>query len=194
MVMDDAERIRQGMSVRREVLGDEHVDRAVAGTTAFTEPFQDFITRYAWGDIWSRPGLSRAERSIVTLAVLTALQHEGELAMHVKAALRNGLAPEQIQEVLLQVAVYAGVPAGNRAFAVAQRALAEAAGEAGEPAPGEGHDIDVSAGSRYRTDIERVCTQRSLTGVVWPRSCHWPKRLGGPCGTATRSRWRASPT
>ena len=136
MVMDDSERIRQGMSVRREVLGDEHVDRAVAGTTAFTEPFQDFITRYAWGDIWSRPGLSRAERSIVTLAVLTALQHEGELAMHVKAALRNGLTPEQIQEVLLQVAVYAGVPAGNRAFAVAQRALAEAAGEAGEPAPG----------------------------------------------------------
>ena len=136
MVMDDAERARQGMSVRREVLGDEHVDRAVANTTAFTEPFQDFITRYAWGDIWSRPGLTRAERSIVTLTVLTALQHESELAMHVKAALRNGLTPEQIQEVLLQVAVYAGVPAGNRAFAVAQRALAEAAGEGGEPAPG----------------------------------------------------------
>ena len=136
MVMDDAERARQGMSVRREVLGDEHVDRAVANTTAFTEPFQDFITRYAWGDIWSRPGLTRAERSIVTLTVLTALQHESELAMHVKAALRNGLTPEQIQEVLLQVAVYAGVPAGNRAFAVAQRALAEAAGETGETAPG----------------------------------------------------------
>jgi 4-carboxymuconolactone decarboxylase len=121
--MDDAERVHQGMSVRREVLGDEHVDRAVAGTTAFTAPFQDLITRYAWGDIWSRPGLSRAERSIVTLTVLAALQHEGELAMHVKAALRNGLTPEQIQEVLLQVAVYAGVPAGNRAFAVAQRVL-----------------------------------------------------------------------
>jgi 4-carboxymuconolactone decarboxylase len=136
MVVDDSERIRQGMSVRREVLGDEHVDRAAAGTTAFTEPFQDFITRYAWGEIWSRPGLSRAERSIVTLAVLTALRHEGELAMHVKAALRNGLTPEQIQEVLLQVAVYAGVPAGNRAFAVAQRALAEAARDAGESAPG----------------------------------------------------------
>ena len=136
MVMDDAERARQGMSVRREVLGDEHVDRAVANTTAFTAPFQDFITRYAWGDIWSRPGLTRAERSIVTLTVLTALQHESELAMHVKAALRNGLTPEQIQEVLLQVAVYAGVPAGNRAFAVAQRALAEAAGETGETAPG----------------------------------------------------------
>jgi len=125
--MDDAERTRRGMTVRREVLGDEHVDRAVATTTSFTEPFQDFITRYAWGEIWSRPGLSRAERSIVTLAVLAALQHENELAMHVKAALRNGLQPEQISEVLLQVAVYAGVPAGNRAFAVAQRALSEAA-------------------------------------------------------------------
>ena len=125
--MDDAERTRRGMTVRREVLGDEHVDRAVATTTSFTEPFQDFITRYAWGEIWSRPGLSRAERSIVTLAVLAALQHENELAMHVKAALRNGLQPEQTSEVLLQVALYAGVPAGNRAFAVAQRALSEAA-------------------------------------------------------------------
>src|SRR6516225_9351686 len=125
--MDDAERTRRGMTVRREVLGDEHVDRAVATTTSFTEPFQDFITRYAWGEIWSRPGLSRAERSIVTLAVLAALQHENELAMHVKAALRNGLSPEQIREVLLQVALYAGVPAGNRAFAVAQRALGAAA-------------------------------------------------------------------
>jgi 4-carboxymuconolactone decarboxylase len=125
--MDDAERTRRGMTVRREVLGDEHVDRAVAATTSFTEPFQDFITRYAWGEIWSRPGLSRAERSIVTLAVLAALQHENELAMHVKAALRNGLRPEQISEILLQVALYAGVPAGNRAFAVAQRALSEAA-------------------------------------------------------------------
>ena len=124
--MDDAERAENGMRVRREVLGDEHVDRAVAGTTAFTAPFQEFITRYAWGDIWSRPGLSRSERSIVTLAVLAALQHEQELAMHVKAALRNGLTADQIQEVLLQVAVYAGVPAANRAFPVAQRALAEA--------------------------------------------------------------------
>ena len=125
--MDDAERTRRGMTVRREVLGNEHVDRAVAATTPFTEPFQDFITRNAWGDIWSRPGLSRAERSIVTLAVLAALHHDNELAMHVKAALRNGLRPEQISEVLLQVAVYAGVPAANRAFAVAQRALTEAA-------------------------------------------------------------------
>jgi 4-carboxymuconolactone decarboxylase len=124
--MDDAERTRQGMVVRRAVLGDAHVDRAVAATTSFTEPFQDFITRYAWGDVWSRPGLSRAERSMITLAMLAALQHENELAMHVRAALRNGLSPEQIQEVLLQVAVYAGVPAGNRAFAIAQRVLSEA--------------------------------------------------------------------
>jgi len=124
--MDDAERARQGMTVRRAVLGDAHVDRAVATTTSFTEPFQDLITRYAWGEIWSRPGLTRAERSIVTLTVLAALQHENELAMHVRAALRNGLSPEQIQEVLLQVAVYAGVPVANRAFPVAQRAIAEA--------------------------------------------------------------------
>lgn len=123
--MDDAERTRQGMTVRRAVLGDEHVDRAVATTTPFTAPFQDLITRYAWGDIWSRPGLSRAERSIITLTVLATLQQENELAMHVKAALRNGLTPEQISEVLLQVAVYAGVPAANRAFAVAQRVLSE---------------------------------------------------------------------
>lgn len=128
--MDDAERARQGTQVRRAVLGDEHVDRAVATTTSFTEPFQDLITRYAWGDIWSRPGLSRAERSMITLAMLAALQHENELAMHVRAALRNGLSPQQIQEVLLQVAVYAGVPAANRAFAIAQRVLSEAgAGE-----------------------------------------------------------------
>ena len=157
MVMDDAERARQGMSVRREVLGDEHVDRAVANTTAFTEPFQDFITRYAWGDIWSRPGLSRAERSIVTLAVLTALQHESELAMHVKAALRNGLTPEQIREVLLQVAVYAGVPAGNRAFAVAQRALAEAAREAGEARPRVTGTTSTSAQAAAIVRISNEC-------------------------------------
>jgi 4-carboxymuconolactone decarboxylase len=121
--MDDAERTRQGMRVRREVLGDEHVDRAVTTTSSFTEPFQDLITRYAWGEIWSRPGLTRAERSIVTLTTLAALGRDHELAMHVKAAVRNGLTPEQIGEVLLQVAVYAGVPVANRAFAIAQQAL-----------------------------------------------------------------------
>jgi 4-carboxymuconolactone decarboxylase len=123
--MDDSERMRQGLAMRRQVLGDEHVDRAVATTTSFTEPFQDFITRYAWGEIWSRPGLTRPERSIVTLTALAALGREHELGMHVKAALRNGLTPDQIGEVLLQVAVYAGVPAANRAFAIAQQALRE---------------------------------------------------------------------
>jgi 4-carboxymuconolactone decarboxylase len=123
--MDDEERAAQGMVVRREVLGDAHVDRAVANTTEFTRPFQDFITRYAWGEIWARPGLTRKERSIVTLTVLAAMQHETELAMHVKAALRNGLTEEQIAEVLLQAGLYAGVPAANRAFAVADRAVAE---------------------------------------------------------------------
>ena len=125
--MDDTERSVQGMTVRRAVLGDAHVDRAVAATTPFTADFQNFITRYAWGDIWSRPGLSRAERSMVTLTALAVLRQDEELAMHLRAALRNGLTPDQIKEVLLQVAVYAGVPAANRAFAVATRVLAEAA-------------------------------------------------------------------
>jgi len=124
--MDDAERAAQGMTVRREVLGDEHVDRAVAGTTPLTAPFQDFITRYAWGEIWSRPGLSRAERSMITLTALVVLRQEGELAMHLRAALRNGLTHDQIGEVLLHTAVYAGVPAANRAFAIAREVLAEA--------------------------------------------------------------------
>ena len=121
----DRDRAEQGMRVRREVLGDAHVDRAVAGTTEFTAPFQDLISRYAWGEIWSRPGLSRPERSIVTLTALAVLRQEEELALHVRAALRNGLTPAQITEVLLQVAVYAGVPAANRAFAITQRVLAE---------------------------------------------------------------------
>jgi len=124
--MDDAERAAQGMAVRREVLGEEHVDRAVAATTPLTAPFQDFITRYAWGEIWSRPGLSRAERSMITLTALVVLRQEEELAMHLRAALRNGLTPDQIGEVLLHTAVYAGVPAANRAFAIARQVLAEA--------------------------------------------------------------------
>jgi 4-carboxymuconolactone decarboxylase len=123
--MDDAERAAQGMTVRREVLGDEHVDRAVASTTSLTEPFQDFITRYAWGEVWSRPGLSRAERSMITLTALVVLRQEQELALHLRAALRNGMTPEQIREVLLHTAVYAGVPAVNRAFAIAREVLPE---------------------------------------------------------------------
>ncbi|MBF9134882.1 4-carboxymuconolactone decarboxylase [Plantactinospora sp. S1510] len=121
--MDDRERHEAGMVVRREVLGDAHVDRAVANTDEFTADFQDLITRYAWGDIWTRPGLDRRTRSCVTLAVLAALHHDDELAMHVRAALRNGLTREEVREVLLQVSVYAGVPAANRAFKVAQETL-----------------------------------------------------------------------
>jgi 4-carboxymuconolactone decarboxylase len=123
--MNDEERAEQGMRVRRAVLGDAHVDRAMQNATEFTAPFQDWITRNAWGEIWSRPGLSRPERSIAVLTVLAALQHEDELHMHVKAALRNGLTEEQIREVLLQVGLYAGVPVANRAFAVAARAIRE---------------------------------------------------------------------
>ncbi|WP_043618967.1 bifunctional 3-oxoadipate enol-lactonase/4-carboxymuconolactone decarboxylase PcaDC [Nonomuraea candida] len=121
-----------GMRVRREVLGDAHVDRAVARTTPFTRDFQDLITRYAWGEIWTRPGLDRRTRSCVTLTALVARGHLEELAMHVRAALRNGLTPDEIGEVLLQSAIYCGVPAANAAFAVAQRVLTE---ELGEPAP-----------------------------------------------------------
>ena len=123
--MDDAERTAQGMRVRREVLGDEHVNRAVASATPLTEPFQDFITRYAWGEVWSRPGLSRAERSMITLTALVVLRQEQELALHLRAALRNGVTPDQIREVLLHTAVYAGVPAVNRAFAIARDVLPE---------------------------------------------------------------------
>lgn len=117
----------QGMRVRREVLGDAHVDRAVAGTTAFTAPFQDLLTRYAWGEVWARPGIDRRTRSCITLAVLTALRAEGEIAMHVRAALRNGVPAEEITEVLLHTALYAGLPAANAAFAIAQRVLDEEA-------------------------------------------------------------------
>jgi len=124
--MDDKTRAQQGMAIRREVLGNDHVDRTLAKTTDFTAPFQEFLTRYAWGDIWSRPGLSRAERSMITLTALAVLRQEEELAMHVRAALANGLSPSQIQEVLLQVAVYAGVPAANRAFAIAAEVLENA--------------------------------------------------------------------
>jgi 4-carboxymuconolactone decarboxylase len=115
----------RGMRTRREVLGDEHVDDANARKTAFTEDFQDLITRFAWGEIWSREGLDRRTRSCITLTALVALGREEELAMHVRAALRIGLTPDEIKEVLLMTAVYCGVPAANGAFAVAQRVLDE---------------------------------------------------------------------
>jgi 4-carboxymuconolactone decarboxylase len=121
----DEDRVALGMRVRREVLGDAHVDRAVANTSEFTADFQDFITRYAWGELWARPGLSRPQRSLVTLALLAGLGRHEELAMHVRAALRNGLTPAEISEALLHVAVYAGVPAANHAFVIADKTIKE---------------------------------------------------------------------
>lgn len=115
--------VEAGMRVRREVLGDEHVDRAMARTTPFTADFQELITRYAWGEIWTRPGLDRRTRSCITLTALIARGHHEELAMHVRAALRNGLTPDEIKEVILQSAIYCGVPAANSAFAIADRVI-----------------------------------------------------------------------
>lgn len=122
--MSDPE-YQAGMTVRREVLGDAHVDRAIERTTELTAPFQEFITRFVWGGIWTRPELDRQTRSAITLAVLTALGREHELELHIRAARRNGLSDAQIGEVLLHTAVYAGVPAANAALAIAQRVLAE---------------------------------------------------------------------
>lgn len=117
--------IDAGLATRRAVLGAEHVDRAIARTTEFTAPFQNFITRYAWGDVWTRPGLTRRDRSIATLAALVTLGAEDEIAMHVRGALRNGLSPDEIAEVLLHTAVYAGLPRANRAFAIARDVIEE---------------------------------------------------------------------
>ena len=120
---DDA--YERGMTVRREVLGDEHVDRATEGATQHTRAFQELITRYAWGEIWSRPGLDRRTRSCITLTALVAYGRFDELALHIRAARRNGLSPAEIEEVLLQTAIYCGVPAANSAFHVYQRVLDE---------------------------------------------------------------------
>lgn len=125
--LSDEERYDQGMAVRREVLSDAHVDRSIASTTDFTGDFQDFITRVAWGDVWSRPGLDRRSRSVAVLTAMIALGHHEELVMHVRAALRNGLTAEEIKEVILQSAVYCGVPAANTAFRLANEVLAEQA-------------------------------------------------------------------
>jgi len=123
--MDDQKRRDAGMNVRRKVLGNAWVDKSLANRNAFNTDFQDLITRYAWGEIWTRPGLDRRTRSAITLTALIAQGHFDELRMHVRAALRNGLTPDEIKEVLLQSAIYCGVPAANRAFAVAQEVLEE---------------------------------------------------------------------
>lgn len=122
-------RKEEGMRVRREVLGDAYVDRAIAKTTPFTAEFQDFITNVAWGDVWSRPDLDRRTRSCVTLGVLTALGREHEIPLHVRAAVRSGLSAREIGEVLLHTAVYAGIPVANRAFQIAEQVLSELAAE-----------------------------------------------------------------
>ncbi|HKY75782.1 MAG TPA: 4-carboxymuconolactone decarboxylase [Acidimicrobiia bacterium] len=116
-----------GLQIRRSVLGDEYVDAALARQDEFTAPFQDFITRYAWGDVWARPGLDRRTRSCITVALLAALGRDRELAVHLRGALRNGVTPDEIREVLMHTAVYAGAPAANSAFAVAQELLADEA-------------------------------------------------------------------
>lgn len=122
--MDDRERYEAGMKVRRAVLGDAHVDATLKKRNEFNDAFQDLITRYAWGEIWSRPGLPRATRSLITVAMLVALNREDELRMHLRAALRNGVSHEEIREALLQSAIYCGVPAANSAFRIAQEIFA----------------------------------------------------------------------
>jgi 4-carboxymuconolactone decarboxylase len=129
--MNDDELYEQGMKARREVLGDAHVDRALANATEFTAPWQEFITKHAWGAVWTRDGLDRRMRSVITLTALTALGRENEIAMHVRAALGNGLTREEIGEVLIHTAVYAGVPAANAAFAIAQGVFDEAGSSSG---------------------------------------------------------------
>ena len=123
--MTEIDRHAQGMATRRAVLGDAHVDRAQGGTTAFDADFQAFITEGAWGSVWSRPGLSKRERSMLTIALLAALGHDEEVAMHVRASANTGCSPDDIKEALLHVAVYAGVPAANRAFRIAKEELAK---------------------------------------------------------------------
>jgi 4-carboxymuconolactone decarboxylase len=123
--MDDGER------VRREVLGDEHVDRTLGGASEYGAPFQEYLTRVAWGEVWARPGLDRRTRSCLTLALLTALRIEDELPMHVRAAVRHGVTPEEIREVIIHAALYAGIPTGNAAFKLAEQTLREL-GELGD--------------------------------------------------------------
>ncbi len=118
--MDERQRYEQGLKVRREILGDTHVDKSLHNRNAFNEEFQDLITRYAWGEIWSRPGLTRHTRSLITLAMMVALNRGEEFRMHVRAALNNGVTREQIKEVILQTAIYCGVPAANNAFHAAE--------------------------------------------------------------------------
>src|SRR5215471_12522822 len=123
--MDERERYEKGMSVRRQILGDTHVDRSVKNKNEFNQEFQDLLTRYAWGEIWTRPGLPRKTRSLITIAMLVALNREEELRLHLRAAVNSGVTRKDIQEVLLQAAMYCGVPAANSAFHAAEEVFAE---------------------------------------------------------------------
>lgn len=123
--MDERERYQQGMSARRAVLGDKHVDRTLKHRNDFNDAFQDLITRYAWGEIWTRPGLARGTRSLITIAIMVALNRNDELKMHLRAAVHNGVTREEIKEVLLQTAIYCGVPAANSAFHAAEEVFVE---------------------------------------------------------------------
>ena len=123
--MDEKERYHQGLQTRREVLGQEHVDRAQANLSEFNAPFQEFITRYAWGEIWERAGLTRRERSLITLAMLVALNREPEFRMHIRAALNNGVTIEEIREVLIHAGIYCGLPAANAAIQAAEQVIKE---------------------------------------------------------------------
>jgi len=137
--MDDRERYEEGMRVRRSVLGDAHVDRSIANRNEFNTTFQDFITRYAWGEIWTRPGLPRHTRSLLTLAMMVALNREEEFKMHVRAAFNNGVTRAEIEEVLLQSAIYCGLPAANNAFQWTQRVF----DEMDSPKAGEASDTKL---------------------------------------------------
>jgi len=123
--VDEKERYDKGLQTRREVLGTEHVDRAQANLNEFNAPFQELITRYAWGEIWDRPGLSRRERSLITLAMLVALNREPEFRLHIRAALNNGVTAEEIRELLIQAGIYCGLPAANAAFHAAEQVINE---------------------------------------------------------------------
>jgi 4-carboxymuconolactone decarboxylase len=123
--MDEHQRYQQGMQVRREVLGDAHVDKALGNRSEFNEEFQELITRYAWGEIWTRPGLPKQTRSMITVAMLVALNRSEEFRLHLRAALRNGVSREELREVLLQAAIYCGVPAANSAFRAAQEIFSQ---------------------------------------------------------------------
>ena len=123
--MDDEQRYANGMAVRRAVLGDQHVDRAEANVNDFNAEFQSLITRYAWGEIWTRPGLPRQTRSLMTICMMVALNREEELKLHLRAARNNGVSVDQVKEALLQTAIYCGLPAANSAFAIAQQVFSE---------------------------------------------------------------------